>query len=176
MNYCNKRSSPSSSPESSSIMPSTNKWLRLDGTMIDNENIPARAEMTTVESSSSEVGDAPVASNISCGQAAAESSSSLSIIDNIIFPSDTTLKQMVRQQPHTLSNNTEAAAVQPQAKETPSITVVPSSAAVAALHCNKKSMVQSPNDFFTSRLQSRGYPAKTFCSLKSGYHSTPTVS
>eukprot|EP00574_Skeletonema_japonicum_P010355 CAMPEP_0201736594 /NCGR_PEP_ID=MMETSP0593-20130828/40178_1 /ASSEMBLY_ACC=CAM_ASM_000672 /TAXON_ID=267983 /ORGANISM="Skeletonema japonicum, Strain CCMP2506" /LENGTH=315 /DNA_ID=CAMNT_0048230391 /DNA_START=91 /DNA_END=1038 /DNA_ORIENTATION=- len=47
--------------------------------------------------------------------------------------------------------------------------------AATALRCNnKKSMVQSPNDFFMASLRSRGYPATTFCSLKSGYHSTPT--
>lgn len=47
-------------------------------------------------------------------------------------------------------------------------------AAAATLRCNKKSIVQSPNDFFVSQLISRGYPATTFCSLKGGYHSTPT--
>lgn len=47
-------------------------------------------------------------------------------------------------------------------------------AAAAALRSNKKSMIQSPVDFFTAQLRSRGYPATTFCSLNSGYHSTPT--
>ena len=34
----------------------------------------------------------------------------------------------------------------------------------------------NPQDYFSSLLKSRGYPGTTFCSLKCGYHNTPTVS
>ena len=36
-------------------------------------------------------------------------------------------------------------------------------------------VISSPQDFFTSLLKARGYPGTTHCSLKSGYHNTPTV-
>jgi hypothetical protein len=153
------------------------KCQRLDESMI-GMNLPTAAELTAEaysSSSSSEV-DGP-ALNTSCGEAAAESheeaaaaaaeSSSLSIVDSI-FPSS-----------HIQSSDNDAAA---QPHETISTTITPSSptaaaaASAAALRCNKKSMVLSPNDFFTAELRSRGYPATTFCSLKGGYHSTPTVS
>lgn len=34
----------------------------------------------------------------------------------------------------------------------------------------------NPQEYFSSLLKSRGYPGTTFCSLKCGYHNTPTVS
>lgn len=34
----------------------------------------------------------------------------------------------------------------------------------------------NPQEYFLSLLKSRGYPGTTFCSLKCGYHNTPTVS
>ena len=37
-------------------------------------------------------------------------------------------------------------------------------------------VISSPQDFFTSLLKARGYPGTTHCSLKSGYHNSPTVS
>lgn len=39
---------------------------------------------------------------------------------------------------------------------------------------DNKKMISSPQEFFTVMLQGRGYPAKTFCSLKCGYHNIPT--
>lgn len=184
MNY-NKRKLSSPVP-SSSI-----KWQRLDGSMIGNQHISTEAELSS-SSSSSEGGDTiePTvmnrSNNLSCGQAAAQSSS-LSIIDNIL-PSNSNIvapKNMIKQPPQTHPAaqpiNTQVAA-HPQkttSSATNTIALPPSStmaAAAAALRCNKKSMVQSPNDFFMANLRSRGYPATTFCSLKSGYHNTPTVS
>ncbi|KAL7526427.1 hypothetical protein ACHAXR_002399, partial [Thalassiosira sp. AJA248-18] len=39
---------------------------------------------------------------------------------------------------------------------------------------DNKNMISSPADFFTAMLQARGYPATTVCSLKCGYHNSPT--
>ena len=39
-----------------------------------------------------------------------------------------------------------------------------------------KNVVMSPQEFFMAMLQSRGYPGTTYCSLKCGYHNSPTVS
>jgi len=183
MNYCNKRRSESAE-SSFSIIPSSNKWQRLDeSSMFGNKKgaeLTTEASNSSSSSSSSEEDDEPVVTNLSCGEAAAaaeSSSSSLSIIDNIFPTSSVPPQNLIKQQSHAQSNNNEAATAHPQ--ETTSTSIAPSSstmAAAAALRCNKKSMVQSPNDFFTAKLRSRGYPATTFCSLKGGYHSTPTVS
>jgi hypothetical protein len=196
MNYDNNKRKLSSTNESaSSIIPSS-KWQRLDESAMigNNENIPARAPESTTDalhsssSSSSGGGDEPVGNNnLSCGEAAAQSSTSVSIIDNI-FPSSSVLpsKSLIQQPQQTQhaaaqSNNNGAPADQPMETTSAKVPLTsPSSttmaAEAAALRCNKKSMIQSPVDFFTAQLRSRGYPATTFCSLKSGYHSTPTVS
>jgi hypothetical protein len=39
-----------------------------------------------------------------------------------------------------------------------------------------KNVIMSPQEFFMAMLQSRGYPGTTYCSLKCGYHNSPTVS
>ena len=193
MNYDNNKRKLSSTNESaSSIIPSS-KWQRLDeSSMIgNNENIPARAGLTTDalhSSSSGGGGDEPVGNNnLSCGEAAAQSSTSVSIIDNI-FPSSSVLPSKSLIQPQQTqhveaaqSSSNGAPADQPMEPTSAKVPLTsPSSttmaAEAAALRCNKKSMIQSPVDFFTAHLRSRGYPATTFCSLKSGYHSTPTVS
>mmetsp|Transcript_13585 Transcript_13585/g.23864 ORF Transcript_13585/g.23864 Transcript_13585/m.23864 type:complete len:202 (-) Transcript_13585:494-1099(-) len=41
---------------------------------------------------------------------------------------------------------------------------------------DNKETISSPQEFFTAMLQDRGYPATMVCSLKCGYHNTPTVS
>mmetsp|Transcript_4909 Transcript_4909/g.7634 ORF Transcript_4909/g.7634 Transcript_4909/m.7634 type:complete len:453 (+) Transcript_4909:338-1696(+) len=181
MNYCNKRRSESAE-SSFSIIPSSKKWQRLDeSSMFGNKKgaeLTTEASNSSSSSSFSEGDDEPVVTNLSCGEAAAaaeSSSSSLSIIDNIFPTSSVPPQNLIKQQSHAQSNNNEAAAAHPQETTT---SIAPSSstmAAAAALRCNKKSMVQSPNDFFTAKLRSRGYPATTFCSLKGGYHSTPTT-
>lgn len=193
MNYSNKRKLSSPVPSLS------NKWQRLDGSMINNQNISTEVELTTTtgsfnsSSSSSEGGDTneqPVVNNLSCGQAAAQSSS-LSTIDNILSSNNNNgvspnklIKQPAQTHPEAAQPNNTQVAANPQETSSSSATntIAPSQSimaatAAAALRCNnKKSMVQSPNDFFTANLRSRGYPATTFCSLKSGYHNTPTVS
>ena len=192
MNYDNNKRKLSSTNESASSI-SSNKWQRLDeSSMIgNNENIPARAGSTTdalhSSSSSSSGGDEPVGNNnLSCGEAAAQSSTSVSIIDNIfpsssVLPSKSLIQPQQTQHAAAQSNNNGAPADQPMETTSAKVPLTsPSSttmaAEAAALRCNKKSMIQSPVDFFTAQLRSRGYPATTFCSLKSGYHSTPTVS
>ena len=40
----------------------------------------------------------------------------------------------------------------------------------------KKNVLVSPQEFFMTMLVSRGYPGTTYCSLKCGYHNSPTVS
>lgn len=193
MNYDNNKRKLSSTNESaSSIIPSS-KWQRLDESAMigNNENIPARAGLTTdalhsTSSSSGGGGDEPVGNNnLSCGEAAAQSSTSVSIIDNIfpsssVLPSKSLIQPQQTQHAAAQSNNNGAPANQPMETTSAKVPLTsPSSttmaAEVASLRCNKKSMIQSPVDFFTAQLRSRGYPATTFCSLKSGYHSTPTV-
>jgi hypothetical protein len=39
-----------------------------------------------------------------------------------------------------------------------------------------KNVLVSPHEFFMTMLLSRGYPGTTYCSLKCGYHNSPTVS
>ena len=39
-----------------------------------------------------------------------------------------------------------------------------------------KNGILSPQDYFMATLQSRGYPATTYCSLNCAYHNSPTVS
>jgi hypothetical protein len=39
-----------------------------------------------------------------------------------------------------------------------------------------KNVTMSPQEFFMAVLQARGYPGTTYCSLKCGYHNSPTVS
>eukprot|EP00579_Thalassiosira_antarctica_P029394 CAMPEP_0202032842 /NCGR_PEP_ID=MMETSP0905-20130828/65735_1 /ASSEMBLY_ACC=CAM_ASM_000554 /TAXON_ID=420261 /ORGANISM="Thalassiosira antarctica, Strain CCMP982" /LENGTH=468 /DNA_ID=CAMNT_0048596715 /DNA_START=578 /DNA_END=1984 /DNA_ORIENTATION=- len=39
---------------------------------------------------------------------------------------------------------------------------------------DNKETISSPQEFFTAMLQDRGYPATMVCSLKCGYHNTPT--
>jgi hypothetical protein len=141
------------------------------------KNLPTAEELADETYSSSSELDEPDADINHC-EAATEESSSLSIIDNIFPSSFSSQQHLIQQRPRIQSNDAEAAA---QLRETISIPITPSSptaaaAAAAALRCNKKSMVLSPNDFFKAELRSRGYPATTFCSLKGGYHSTPTVS
>lgn len=41
---------------------------------------------------------------------------------------------------------------------------------------NNKHVISSPQEYFKAMLQSRGYPGTNFCSLKCGYHNSPTVS
>ena len=41
---------------------------------------------------------------------------------------------------------------------------------------DNKLEISSPQEYFSSMLKSRGYPGTTFCSLKCGYHNSPTVS
>jgi len=59
--------------------------------------------------------------------------------------------------------------------------LVTSSSASAANPANvpkrmdNKKIISSPQEFFTSMLHSRGYPATMVCSLKCGYHNSPTT-
>jgi len=41
---------------------------------------------------------------------------------------------------------------------------------------DNKLEISSPQEYFSGMLKSRGYPGTTFCSLKCGYHNSPTVS
>ena len=41
---------------------------------------------------------------------------------------------------------------------------------------DNKLEISSPQEYFSSMLKARGYPGTTFCSLKCGYHNSPTVS
>jgi len=50
----------------------------------------------------------------------------------------------------------------------------PSSAAHVPKRMDNKKMISSPQDFFIDLLKARGYPGTTFCSLKCGYHNSPT--
>ena len=164
------------------------KCQRIDESMIGKPNSSQDVLSTTTSSASAATSS--INNNDSCDgrvsqDVATEETTSI-IIDNI-FSNNTAAPSSSSQQNNSIQRRQQAqqllqqsnpqAAASPPSREaaaaaTSSATL---SAPAAAIRC-KKSMVQSPHDFFTETLKSRGYPATTSCSLKSGYHSTPTVS
>ena len=104
----------------------------------------------------------------------------------------------IRKRPHSLINNNSILShQQPSMKPLSSSITLPITATAHINHqlgtlCQQQQMHGSvssislleerrdnsinPQDYFSSLLKSRGYPGTTFCSLKCGYHNTPTVS
>lgn len=72
------------------------------------------------------------------------------------------------------ASSAAAAAFQLQQRSSTSSVSSADSSSMAFLAGDNKKTVSSPQDFFTDMLRSRGYPATTFCSLKCGYHNSPT--
>ena len=175
-----KRSSPDNEAPAA-------KCQRIDESMIGRPT-SSQDVLTTTTSSASSAATSSISNNVSCdgGVSHATKETTSIIIDNIFSnntaaPSSSSHQNnsiQRRQQAQQLLQQSNLQAVAPPpsreaaAAATSSATL---SAPAAAIRC-KKSMVQSPHDFFTETLKSRGYPATTSCSLKSGYHSTPTVS
>lgn len=177
-----KRSSPDNGAPAA-------KCQRIDESMIGK---PTSSQDVLTTTSSASTATSSINNNVSCDcevsqDVATEETTSI-IIDNIFSnntsapPSSSQRNDSIqrRQQAQQLlqQSNPQAAAPPPSREAvaaTTSSATLSSSSSSAAIRC-KKSMVQSPHDFFTETLKSRGYPATTSCSLKSGYHSTPTVS
>ena len=99
-----------------------------------------------------------------------------------------------RKRPHSLINNSILSHQQPSMKPLSASITLPITATdhvninnqlgvyQQQMHGSVSSISQrrdnsiNPQEYFSSLLQSRGYPGTTFCSLKCGYHNTPTVS
>lgn len=181
-----KRSSPDNGASAA------NKCQRIDESMIGKQT--SSQDVLTTTTSSASAATSSIDNYASCDggllpQDVATDETTSIIIDNIFSNNTATAPSLSsssqrnnsiqrRQQAQQLLQQSKLQAVAPPLSQEAAAAATSSttlSAPTAAIRC-KKSMVQSPHDFFTETLKSRGYPATTSCSLKSGYHSTPTVS